>query len=86
MQVNAAEWTKTDAIAPHLDLRQFATGLAGRRRAIKSVLVDQRVIAGIGNVHADDMMFRARIHPAPMPIGPLPDRSPRRSGQRSHVG
>ena len=37
--------------------------LAGSRRAIKAALLDQRVIAGLGNIYADEALFRARIHP-----------------------
>jgi len=36
----------------------------GRKRAIKSHLLDQSVVAGIGNIYADEALFRARIHPA----------------------
>lgn len=32
-------------------------------RAIKTVLLDQRVLAGIGNIYADEALFRAGIHP-----------------------
>ena len=35
----------------------------GRRRPIKSLLLDQRLIAGIGNIYADEALFRARIKP-----------------------
>src|SRR3990170_2720510 len=39
-------------------------GLAGRRRApIKSVLLDQQALAGLGNIYADEALFAARIHP-----------------------
>lgn len=37
---------------------------AGSRRAIKTVLLDQRVVAGLGNMYADEALFRARVHPA----------------------
>ena len=37
--------------------------LAGTRRAIKAALLDQSVVAGIGNIYADESLFRARIHP-----------------------
>jgi len=37
--------------------------LVGRRAPIKSVLLDQRAIAGIGNIYADEALFAARIHP-----------------------
>lgn len=33
-------------------------------RTIKSVLLDQSVIAGVGNIYADEALFRARIHPS----------------------
>jgi formamidopyrimidine-DNA glycosylase len=35
----------------------------GRRGPIKPFLLDQRQIAGIGNIYADEALFRARIHP-----------------------
>jgi formamidopyrimidine-DNA glycosylase len=39
-------------------------GLArGRRGPIKALLLDQRRIAGVGNIYADEALFRARIHP-----------------------
>lgn len=41
----------------------FAGRLHGRKGRIKSLLLDQRVLAGIGNIYADEILFRARIHP-----------------------
>ena len=35
----------------------------GRRRQLKPLLLDQRIIAGIGNIYADEALFRARLHP-----------------------
>ncbi len=37
--------------------------LTGRRAPLKSFLVDQRRIAGVGNIYADEALFRARLHP-----------------------
>jgi formamidopyrimidine-DNA glycosylase len=37
--------------------------LAHRGAPIKSVLLGQRVIAGLGNIYADEALFRARLHP-----------------------
>ncbi len=37
--------------------------LAGRGRAIKALLLEQSVIAGVGNIYADEALFRAGIHP-----------------------
>ena len=44
-------------------LARFRALLAGRRGAIKSLLMDQRRIAGIGNVYIQDILFQARLHP-----------------------
>jgi formamidopyrimidine-DNA glycosylase len=35
----------------------------GRRAPIKAFLLDQRRIAGVGNIYADEALFRARVHP-----------------------
>lgn len=37
--------------------------LAGRRAPIKSVLLDQGVLAGLGNIYADEALWHSRIHP-----------------------
>lgn len=42
------------------DLRRI---LSGTRRAVKAVLLDQHLIAGIGNIYADEILHRAGIHP-----------------------
>lgn len=41
----------------------LAQRLASRKRAIKPVLLDQTIIAGIGNIYADESLFYARIDP-----------------------
>ena len=43
--------------------RSLAKILAGRSRSIKSVLLDQKLIAGIGNIYASEILFGARIDP-----------------------
>jgi formamidopyrimidine-DNA glycosylase len=35
----------------------------GRRAPLKSFLLDQRAVAGVGNIYADEALFRARLHP-----------------------
>lgn len=42
---------------------QLATRLARTRRAIKAALLDQSLIAGLGNIYADESLFAAGIHP-----------------------
>jgi formamidopyrimidine-DNA glycosylase len=41
----------------------LALALAKRRGAIKQILLDQAVIAGVGNIYADEALFYAGIHP-----------------------
>ena len=49
--------------ALELDFRAFRALLSGRRGAVKSALMNQRIVAGIGNVYADEILFQARVHP-----------------------
>ncbi len=44
--------------------REFQTQLSGRRARIKALLLDQRVLRGMGNIYTDESLWRARIHPA----------------------
>jgi formamidopyrimidine-DNA glycosylase len=43
--------------------QQMTRALAGRRAPLKSLLVDQRVVAGIGNIYADEICFEAKLRP-----------------------
>jgi formamidopyrimidine-DNA glycosylase len=47
-----------------VDLAKFQNILARHRGAVKSILLNQKLIAGIGNIYADEILFRARMHPA----------------------
>jgi len=42
---------------------QLAAALWGRKAPIKSLLLDQRIIAGLGNIYADEVLHRARVRP-----------------------
>ena len=43
--------------------RWLVAQLARRRAALKAVLLDQRVVAGLGNIYADEALWRARLSP-----------------------
>ena len=43
--------------------KEFVSRVGRRKTAIKIVLLDQHVVAGIGNLYADEVLFQARIHP-----------------------
>ena len=60
--------------------RTCAGSRAGAATPIKALLLDQRRIAGVGNIYADEALFRARIHPL-RPPGRLSPRAARRSAR-----
>ena len=43
--------------------RDLAGRLAGRTAPLKSLLLDQRIVAGLGNIYVDELLFATRIHP-----------------------
>jgi formamidopyrimidine-DNA glycosylase len=43
--------------------KHLADRLAGRRAPVKAAILDQRTVAGVGNIYADEALWRARIHP-----------------------
>ncbi len=47
-----------------LDAKYWRRRLAATERNLKAVLLDQRVVAGVGNIYADESLFAARLHPA----------------------
>jgi formamidopyrimidine-DNA glycosylase len=48
-----------DALTPH----GLRSAMAGRKTAIKLLLLDQRIVAGLGNIYVCEALYRARIHP-----------------------
>jgi len=46
-----------------IELDQFREILRARKARIKSLLLNQKLIAGIGNIYADEILFRSCIHP-----------------------
>lgn len=59
----AEEKLGPDALDRRLDFDAFKTGVLGLKRDVKSVLMEQKIIAGIGNVYSDEILFQARINP-----------------------
>lgn len=53
--------------AQQINEEQFLAALGGRRGALKSWLMNQRLLAGLGNIYADEALFLARIHPLAQP-------------------
>src|SRR6266513_6514037 len=61
------EFLRNRALGPdalQINLSQFKGIFKKHRAAVKPILLNQKLIAGIGNIYADEILFRARVHPA----------------------
>jgi formamidopyrimidine-DNA glycosylase len=47
-----------------LDGEYFRDAVRGSNRPVKAILLDQTVVAGVGNIYADEALFGAKLHPA----------------------
>jgi formamidopyrimidine-DNA glycosylase len=52
-----------EPLGPELTPAHLRAALAGRKQAIKLLLLDQRIVAGLGNIYVCEALFRARISP-----------------------
>jgi formamidopyrimidine-DNA glycosylase len=52
-----------EPLEPRFTLRAWSDRLRGRRARLKSLLVDQSFVAGVGNIYADEALWRSRLHP-----------------------
>ena len=50
-------------------LEEFTKRIRGKRARIKALLLDQRVLRGVGNIYADESLWKARIHPKRLGMG-----------------
>lgn len=51
----------------NLTFEEFKKRIQNKKSPIKKVLMDQKVIAGIGNIYSDEALFEAKIHPLVLP-------------------
>jgi formamidopyrimidine-DNA glycosylase len=64
---NVNEFLKKRALGPDaldISLPQFKEIFGKHRGAVKTILLNQKLVAGIGNIYADEILFRTRVHPA----------------------
>lgn len=68
--VNQKQWERYDRsigpepLDPEFGPKEFATTLGRTRQAIKKALMDQRLLAGVGNIYANEALFAAGIDPS----------------------
>jgi len=63
--------------APEISFDRFLKSLQSRKGAIKSWLMNQQILAGLGNIYADEALHLARLHPL-TPAGRIPARTAER--------
>lgn len=51
-----------DPLDPRFDVESVVAAIRGKQSEIKRVLLDQGVVSGIGNIYADEALWRAKIH------------------------
>jgi formamidopyrimidine-DNA glycosylase len=62
-------WARLGPDALRITPRKLARGLSGTSRALKAALLDQTLLAGLGNIYVDELLFRQRLHPlTPAPV------------------
>lgn len=52
-----------EPFSPEFSVAYFSRQLRNRQRPIKNALLDQRLVAGVGNIYADEALFLSQIHP-----------------------
>ncbi len=62
-QVDPLKKLGPEPLGPQFTLDAFSQALGKRRRIIKKILMDQAIVAGIGNAYADEILFWARLSP-----------------------
>jgi formamidopyrimidine-DNA glycosylase len=58
-----------EPLSDDFDPDAFAAALARTSATVKAALLGQRLVAGVGNIYADEALWRARIHPASRRVG-----------------
>ena len=59
-----------EPLTPAFTVESLWHGLRGRNTALKSALLNQEIVAGVGNIYADEALFLSRLHPQ-VPAGSL---------------
>jgi formamidopyrimidine-DNA glycosylase len=51
-----------DLLDPHVDIDGFVRTLRRRKTGVKRAILDQQVISGVGNIYADEALWRTKLH------------------------
>jgi formamidopyrimidine-DNA glycosylase len=83
---DVTEFLQTRGLGPDaldISLSEFNSIIRKHRGAVKAILLNQQLIAGIGNLYADEILFRARMHPTTDVAG-LSDKDLKRLFRATH--
>ncbi len=58
-----------EPLSDDFDPDRFVAALAATTATVKAALLNQRLVAGVGNIYADEALWRARIHPRSRRVG-----------------
>ena len=56
-------WSRLGPDALRIGPAAMASGLAKTKRSLKAALLDQHLVAGLGNIYVDELLFNAKLHP-----------------------
>lgn len=74
-----------EPLDPRFTLRAFRGRIQGRRARLKTLLVDQSFVAGVGNIYADEALWRSKLHPLRSAASMRPDDQRRLHRNITHV-
>ena len=60
---SSAQHIALDPFDPGFDYQETITKFAQRRVRIKTALLNQEIMSGVGNIYADEALWRAKVHP-----------------------
>ncbi len=74
-----AGWTALgpDPLADGVDVERLHRALTSTKRSVKEALMDQRTLAGLGNIHVGESLHRAGLHPQRAGLSLTPDETSR---------
>lgn len=62
--INSLQKLGVEPLSDDFNTEYLKNELKNRKALIKNVLLDQKVIAGLGNIYVAEILFRAKVHPA----------------------
>ena len=62
-ELHTRRWSRLGPDALRVTPGRLSRGLSRTRRSLKAALLDQQIVAGLGNIYVDELLFNAGLHP-----------------------